>query len=118
MKKDLGNFISRPKKEDPEIEIKVDIPRSIPAISISPDSPLIRILSDTIMEVTSRKPECFGVGGITVAKNFILEGTPAPVFSLGDVGLCHMANEFVTIKDLVDNAKIFALLSYRIAEIE
>jgi acetylornithine deacetylase/succinyl-diaminopimelate desuccinylase family protein len=117
VKRDLESFIAKIKEEDPEINILVDIPRSIPATSISPDSPFPRILGEVVEEVTGMKPNYFGIGGMTVAKLFILRGIQAPVFSLGDEGLCHMANEYITIKELIDNAKVYALLATRLDKI-
>jgi len=60
--------------------------------------------------VTGKKPHTFGIGGISVGKFFILRGMPAPVFSFGDEGLDHMADEYISVEELVNNAKIFALL--------
>ncbi|MEM2126639.1 MAG: M20 family metallopeptidase [Candidatus Bathyarchaeia archaeon] len=117
VKRDLENFIARIKAEDPEVDIEVDIPRSLPATSISPEAPFPKILGETIEEVTGTKPNYFGIGGITVAKLFILRGIPAPVFSLGDEGLCHMANEFITVSDLINNAKIYSLLATKLSRI-
>lgn len=118
VKKDLEDFVSELKKEDPEINIEVDIPRSIPATCISPDSPFIKALSEVIIEVTGKKPETYGIGGISVAKFFVLQNMEAPVFSLGDESLDHMANEYITVEDLLNNAKIFALLPYRLAKLK
>ncbi|MBS7631269.1 M20 family metallopeptidase [Candidatus Bathyarchaeota archaeon] len=118
VKKDLEDFISKLKQEDSEINIEVDIPRSVPATSIPPDSPFIKALSEVVTDVTGRKPETFGIGGISVAKFFILQNMEAPVFSLGDESLDHMANEYITIEDLVNNAKVFALLPHRLAKLK
>ena len=118
VKKDLEDFISKLRQEDPEINIEVDIPRSVPATSIPPDSPFIRALSQVVGKVTGRKPETFGIGGISVAKFFVLQNMEAPVFSLGDESLDHMANEYITVEDLVNNAKIFALLPQKLSELK
>lgn len=116
VKRDLENLIAKLKMEDPEINIEVDIPKSLPATSISPDSPFIKTLSSTIYEVTGKKPQTFGIGGISVGKFFILRGTPAPVFSCGDEGLDHMADEYISVEELINNAKIFALLYYYLSK--
>jgi acetylornithine deacetylase/succinyl-diaminopimelate desuccinylase family protein len=120
VKRDLEAFIEKVKREekDPEIMVTVEIPRSMQATSMSPDSPLIKLISEASEEVTGVKPQCFGIGGISVAKNFILSGIPAPVFSLGDDKLDHMANEYIRVDELVNMAKIFAILPTKLGRLK
>jgi len=119
VRRDLEAFIERVKMEekDPEIYVAVEIPRSMQATSMPPDSPLIKLISEASEEVTGVKPKLFGIGGISVAKNFILSGIPAPVFSLGDDKLDHMANEYIKVEELVNMAKIFAILPTKLGKL-
>jgi len=120
VKRDLEAFVEKVKMEekDPQIDINVEIPRSMPATSMPPDSPLIQVITEAAEEVTGVKPKLFGIGGISVAKNFILSGIPAPVFSLGDDKLDHMANEYIRADELVNMAKIFAILPTKLGRLK
>ena len=112
VKRDLENFIEKVRTEenDPEINVVVEVSRSIPPTSMSENEPIVKLLSDTINDVAGYKPRCFGIGGITVAKLFLLSGIPAPVFSMGDEKRCHMADEYITVDELTTLAKVFAIL--------
>lgn len=116
VKRDLEKFIEtvRIEENDEEINVIVEVSRSIPATSMSENEPIVKLLSDIIIDVAGFRPKCFGIGGITVAKFFLLSGIPAPVFSMGDEKRCHMVDEYITIDELTTLAKVFTIMQTRL----
>ena len=58
---------------------------------------------------TGNSPKPFGMGGVTVAKQFIAAGIPAVGICPGDKGVEHVANESIEVDELVDFAAVLAL---------
>ncbi|MBS7631704.1 hypothetical protein KEJ47_09105 [Candidatus Bathyarchaeota archaeon] len=117
MKKNLEDFISKLKREDPKINIEVDITRRVPATSIPPDRPFIKALSEVVSEVTEKSLRYSGLAEYPSPDSYF-RTWKGQYFSLGDGSLDHMANKYITIEDLMNNAKIFALLPHRMAKLK
>lgn len=68
---------------------------------VQPGAPVAQALFQAIAEITGRKPRFIGVGGATLCKQLIACGIPAVAFGPGDEHLPHMANERLSIDELV-----------------
>ncbi|MBW1811806.1 MAG: M20 family metallo-hydrolase [Deltaproteobacteria bacterium] len=91
-----------------KVEIKVTQPmiaRAAPATST--EAPVVKIISEAILEVSQVKPQPMGIGGGTVAALFRKHGIPAVVWSTMD-DLAHQPNEYCVIDNLVLDTKVFA----------
>ncbi len=77
-----------------------------------PDSEVVMRLSRAIEKVREIKPKLVGIGGGTCAAYIRQAGIPAAVWSTIDETM-HQANEYCKIENLVNDAKVFALLGFR-----
>lgn len=73
------------------------------------DSEIVRRLSESIRLVRGKEPRAVGIGGGTCAAPFRRRGIDAVVWSTIPE-TAHDANEYALIKDLVADAKVYALL--------
>jgi len=88
-----------------EIEVMTeDVPTQVPT-----DSDVYRALSGAVECVTGKRPSPFGMGGATVAKQFIEAGIPAIGICPGDPNTEHVANESIAVDQLVDFAAVMAI---------
>ncbi|MBI4999964.1 MAG: M20 family metallo-hydrolase [Euryarchaeota archaeon] len=81
--------------------------RAPPATPV--DSPVVKALMRSIKEVSGVTPIPIGIGGGTCAAFFRKAGLPAIVWSTSDE-TAHEPNEYVHVKNLVSDAKVYAHL--------
>jgi len=67
------------------------------------------LLAKAVHRVTGTEPRFVGIGGLTVGNLFRKEGIPTAVWSTIDE-VAHEPNEYCHIKNLVNDAKVFAAL--------
>lgn len=68
---------------------------------VKPDQPVARALYGAIHEITGKEPRFVGIGGATLCKQLIWAGIPAAAFGPGDHNMPHMADERITVDELV-----------------
>lgn len=73
------------------------------------DAPVVEALKRALVQVIPCRPKIAGIGGGTCAAYFRQAGIPAAVWDQEE-DVAHMPNEFATIKHLVNEAKVFALM--------
>ena len=73
------------------------------------DSEVARLLGMAVSKVIGKKPKFVGIGGQTVGNLFRREGIPTGVWSTIDE-VAHEPNEYCRVKNLVNDAKVFAAL--------
>ena len=95
-----------------EIRIK-EIQRHVSGKRSSTEGPVFEALMDSIESVIGKRPKAVGVGGATCANFFRLEGYDAYVWECGG-GTLHGPNEYVEIKNILTDAKVFATLFYKL----
>lgn len=76
----------------------------------SPDSEIVKKLSQSIKKIRSVEPYTGGIGGGTYAAMFRRAGYDAVVWSTVHE-TAHAPNEYTVIKNMVDDSKVMALLS-------
>ena len=75
------------------------------------DAPVVKLLSSAIESVTGKSPEPEGIGGGTCAAILRDAGLAAVVWSTED-HMAHDSNEYARIKNIVQDAKIYASLFF------
>jgi succinyl-diaminopimelate desuccinylase len=89
--------------------IELEVIHRTPPSSTNPDHPFLARLSRCIETVYTVKPELRGIGGGTVASFPRRKGFPAAVWSTL-AGNAHQPNEYTSIQNIIDDAKVMALL--------
>ncbi len=82
---------------------------SQPPTEVGEDSAIIRALSEATKEVTGKAPHVGGMAGATVVKDLLAAGITAVGCGAGDPSAAHVANECVSISELVAFSQILAL---------
>ena len=95
-----------------EIQIS-EIQRHVSGKMSSTEGPVFEALMESIESVIGKRPRPIGVGGATCANFFRLEGYDAYVWECGG-GTLHGPNEYVEIKNILTDAKVFATLFYKL----
>ena len=106
---DIKNIIKRfENNSSAKIEINI-FQRSDPTKLTDPNEKLVIELIKTLKENRNINPRLIGIGGGTVAAELRQKGYPAVVWATLDE-VEHSPNEYCKISNMVNDAKIFALL--------
>lgn len=81
----------------------------------SPDSPIIKALQKVYTEQTGKEAKLVSIGGGTYAKEMPNTVAFGPMFP-GEPDTIHKRNEYITIDNLIMNAKIYAHALYELAK--
>ncbi|MCI0695806.1 M20 family metallo-hydrolase [candidate division KSB1 bacterium] len=73
----------------------------------SPEAPVVQAIIRAMKELRGRRPKPMGIGGGTVAAYFRRAGIPAAVWGTM-AETAHSPDEYCLIKNILDDAKIFA----------
>jgi succinyl-diaminopimelate desuccinylase len=91
------------------VKIERQIIQSMESQATSPDSPLVKALSQGIKQIYGVEPRPIGIGGGTVAAHLRNAGLDSAVWSrLQDSA--HQPNEYTLIEHILGDAKVMALL--------
>ena len=81
----------------------------------SPDNPIIKTLQKVYTEQTGEEAKLLSIGGGTYAKEMPNIVAFGPMFP-GEPDTIHKQNEYITIDNLIENAKIYAHALYELAK--
>jgi acetylornithine deacetylase len=112
---DLRAFLARAAADDPELDAELVMEFFIPATEISPDEPIVRALQEAASLVLAEPPELAAFPGATDAAH--LQGTAGiptvASFGPGFLPRAHSPNESVSVRGIVEAARMYALAAYR-----
>lgn len=94
--------------------LQVDFNGKKEPLYIDKDDKLIKTLCETFTEVTGKKVQPIAIGGATYArafKNCVSFGANMP----GNKDMCHQADEFIEIDNLVTSCQIYAEAIYKLS---
>jgi len=87
---------------------------ALPAVYVNSQRPFIKEFNDAYEEGSGFKAECVLAYGGSYAKAMPNIVSWGPIFP-GEEDTCHEANEYMPIKSLLDNGRVFALALGRVA---
>ncbi len=107
------NEVAEKVSKETGAKIMPEVYRGEPAPAPTPaDSEVVVRLKDAVKKVRKIEPKLVGIGGGTCAAYVRYEGIPVAVWSTIDETM-HQANEYCKIENLVNDAKVFALVGMR-----
>ena len=114
---DFTAILESLKKEDPKFSGDYKIISQYEPCIISPDSPFVRVVKETIEKVIGRIPEVSVMAGGCDMRYFHAAGVPTLVYGPGTIGMAHQQDEYVKVKDLVVAAQVYALTAMELLKV-
>ena len=108
---DIKNIIKKVETECPPARFDLRIISNQLPTAVPINNPLVELISKHTLSILGTKPQPKGMSGATVTKQLIQKGITAVGFGPGDETEAHSTNESISIKELVDFAKIMALIT-------
>jgi len=106
---EVVKYVKKIKEKYKSVELEIIQKESSPPTP--EDSEVVMLLSKAIEKVRKIKAEVHGIGGNTCAAFFRKAGFHTAVWSTID-GTAHQPNEYAVIDNVVEDAKIFAVLPF------
>ena len=106
------------KKRDPRFSSDYKILSQYEPCIISPDSPLVGAVKETIEKVVGRAPKISVMMGGCDMRYFNAAGIPTVIYGPGTIGMAHQADECVKVKDLITAAQVYALTAMRLLGVQ
>ncbi len=106
---DINNIIKEFKKKT-SATIKIEIIQKQVAAESPDTNNIVTLLKKALKETRNIDAKVGGIGGGTCAAFFRKKGIPAVVWSTIDE-VAHQSNEYAKVQNMVEDAKVFALLS-------
>ncbi len=105
------NMLAKDYERKTSATIKIEIvQKSIAPKPTDPNAKIVKMLEEAVRTIRQVEPKVGGIGGGTCAAYFRKIGLPAVVWSTIDE-TAHQPNEYTKIGNLVNDAKVYALLS-------
>ncbi len=108
---DIKNIIKEVETQCSPARFNLKIISNQPPTAVPINNPLVELISKHTLSILGTKPQPNGMSGATVTKQLIQKGIIAVGFGPGDETEAHATNESISIKELVDFAKIMALIT-------
>ena len=106
----LRGIMSEAAGKSAGVRMRLEVTSDQPPSQVATGHPLVKVIQRRTEEVTGLRPEVFGQSGASVAKFLVLRGIPAVGFSCGPEGVEHMANEWISLDELVRFAEVMTLV--------
>jgi len=81
---------------------------------VAEDHELVRLIRETTEKVAGVRPKVIGIGGITVAKQLNQQGIAAVAWGPGDDHLAHMADESVSIDEIMTFVRLLVEIAVKL----
>ncbi|MCF6147091.1 MAG: M20 family metallopeptidase [Candidatus Kuenenia sp.] len=107
---DIKNLIKEVEDQD-SARFDLHVTSDQPSTNVPINNPLVEIITKHTAAIIGTKPKPMGQSGSTVTKQLIQRGITAVGFGPGDHDEAHAANESISVQELIDFAKIMALIS-------
>jgi acetylornithine deacetylase/succinyl-diaminopimelate desuccinylase-like protein len=99
-------------REDNEIEIELVKTQHFNPWQISQQNPVVALLGRACRKILGRPPAFSGLNGYCEVELLAGAGIPSVVFGPGADSAAHAPDEYVAIREVVDAARIYAILAY------
>ena len=110
----LREAIEGLKKEDPRFEVsEFEVYEKRDPLEISREHPVVRVMEDCIRSVTKKEPQFLGWLAAGDLYHTMRNGIPGAYLGPGNPKLQHQVNERIQLQEIIEAAKIYALLILR-----
>ncbi|MFQ5957604.1 MAG: M20 family metallopeptidase [Candidatus Brocadiales bacterium] len=107
----IQGLIQKVEQLNTQAHFELKVASHLPPSKVPHDNHVIELIARHTKNVLGCRPELIGLSGATVTKQLLDKGITAVGFGPGDENQAHVANESIDIQQLIDFAKIMALVS-------
>ncbi len=110
--KEISELIDKEKKYKPLLDASVEQKIGIEPCAISPDEPIVKTVKGSITEVTGKERDVSGFQACCDMWCLVqYAGIPTVILGPGKLSMAHKVNEYISINELYDAAKIYTAIA-------
>ena len=109
LKKELAKIA----EDDPQFRYKLELYNFQPASETNSSEEIVDTARKAIKEIVGIEPRVEGMPATTEMSHFVKAGIPAIIMGCGDIKMAHTVNENLPVQQVIDAAKIYALIMLR-----
>ena len=110
----MKKILQQLSKEDPQIRTELKIIVSRRGAITNPDELIVCLSKETAEEILEKDVEVTGSSATSDMEVFVnQDNTPTVLLGPGSLGMAHNTDEFVEVNQVVDAAKIFAIIALK-----
>jgi acetylornithine deacetylase/succinyl-diaminopimelate desuccinylase family protein len=110
---ELERELAKIAKDDPQFKYKLELYNSQPASETDPSEEVVETTRKAIKEVVNSEPKVEGMPATTEMSHFVKAGIPTIIMGCGDIKMAHTIDESLPVQQVIDAAKIYALIMLR-----
>ncbi|OYT51802.1 MAG: succinyl-diaminopimelate desuccinylase [Desulfurococcales archaeon ex4484_204] len=111
---ELRDFINSLKGKFREVKVGLRVVNKFPPVVTSTNSGLVRVAAEAVRGITNSTPELtVCVGGLDMWY-YSVRGVEVVAYGPGPVSNAHIADEFVSLKEVEEVAKVYATILYKL----
>jgi len=114
MRKEIEGLIERLHHEDPQLEATVEVRHEVLPFETEENAPLVQQLRKAVEKVKGVDLGIVGYYPVSDGHFFAERNIPTVVFGSGNTLQAHITDEYIESDQLVDSAKILALLALEV----
>lgn len=103
-------LLQKTRELEPMSKLEIVSIETMPPFMIQPEHPMVETIRRNAREMLGIEPVLEGMSGTTVSKQLIEKGIVSVGFSCGDSDKAHMANESISVDEMLDFAKVMAAI--------
>ncbi|RLE51950.1 MAG: succinyl-diaminopimelate desuccinylase [Candidatus Methanomethylicota archaeon] len=108
---EIQSFLEELRARDPQLKVKVEVLGKSNACVTDPNSKIVKTAVEAGSEILGISPKpTMCIGGLDM-RYFVDKGVETITYGPGVLGVAHMANEYISIKELVTMSKIYVNLA-------
>ncbi|MFT8363115.1 MAG: M20 family metallopeptidase [Sporolactobacillus sp.] len=96
-----------------DIDAELVCSQSFPPWQLSHDTAISQLLRETYNQLYSRPADYTGFNGYSEVELLARSGLPSLIFGPGDLAVAHAPNESIDLEEVIEAAKLYALLGCR-----
>lgn len=108
--REMQQILGDLRRADPQLDVEAKPLFTIDPVSVGQDEPIVKTALDAFRQI-GRSTKIGGFKGWTEAYHMIRAGIPTVICGPGKVEVVHAPDEHVSVKDLVDTARVYALMA-------
>jgi len=113
-KDEVKKILQQLSKEDPRIKTDLKIITSRRGAITNPDEPIVRLSKEAAEEILEKDVEVTGSSATSDMEVFVnQDNIPTVLLGPGSLGMAHITDEFVEVNQVVNAAKIFAIVALK-----
>ena len=113
-KDEMKKILQQLSKEDPQIRTELKIIVSRRGAITNPDELIVCLSKEAAEEILEKDVEVTGSSATSDMEVFVnQDNTPTVLLGPGSLGMAHNTDEFVEVNQVVDAAKIFAIIALK-----